>query len=69
MYAKFYVAEARINSYGVRLLCNMKLFHQAKEKEVWFLLGLPRIIFICCLDFARTPCYKLILRLKLIASD
>ena len=34
VYAKFYVAEARINSYGVRLLCNMKLFHQAKEKEV-----------------------------------
>ena len=67
MYAKFYVAEARINSYGVRLLCNMKLFHQAKEKEVWFLLGLPRIIVL--LDFARILSYKLILRSKLIASD
>ena len=31
VYAKFYVSKARINSYGVRLLCNMKLFHQAKE--------------------------------------
>ena len=46
MYAKFYVAEARMNSYGVRLLCNMKLFQQAKEKEVSFLLGLPRIILL-----------------------
>ena len=24
---------------------------------------------VYCLDFARIPCYKLILRLKLIASD
>ena len=46
MYAKFYVAEAQINLYGVRLLCNMKLFHQAKQKEVWFLLGLPRVIVL-----------------------
>ena len=52
VYAKFYVAEARMNSYGVRLLCNMKLFQQAKEKEVSFLLGLPRItlLFGFCAD-------------------
>ena len=67
MYAKFYVAEARINSYGVRLLCNMKLSPKQKKRKFDFFQACRESVY--CLDFARIPCYKLILRLKLIASD